>query len=85
MKVYELEDCIYNIEKIQVVIRAPRNEETNLEYDYQRAAPGNTSLSELRRGRLSEIGAQYEYEVFDGDHETPNGRTNLSTIRNSYD
>ena len=84
MLVYELEDAIWETEGIQIVIRANRNEETELDYDYQRACPGNTTLAELRRGRLSDLGESYEYEVIDGDNETPNGRTKLSTIRDSY-
>uniref|UniRef100_B8J311 Uncharacterized protein n=1 Tax=Desulfovibrio desulfuricans (strain ATCC 27774 / DSM 6949 / MB) TaxID=525146 RepID=B8J311_DESDA len=84
MLVYELEDAIYETEGIQIIIRANRNEETELDYDYQRACSGNTTLSELRRGRLSDLGERYEYEVIDGDNDTPNGRTKLSTIRDSY-
>ena len=84
MKVYELEDAILQAEGIQVFIRAPRNTVTDLSYSYERACPRGTTLAGLRRGRLAAIGELYEYEVIDGNHETPNGKTKLSTIRESY-
>lgn len=84
MKVYELEDAIWQAEGIQVIIRAPRNTDTDLTYSYERACPGSTTLGGLRRGRLGAIGELYEYEVIDGDNETPSGQTKLSRIRDSY-
>lgn len=83
MRVYEFEDTIWKVEGIQIVIRAGRNQDAP-NYNYERACFGNTTLSEFRRGRLAELGEQYEYEIINGDNETPNGKTKLSTLRDSY-
>ncbi|AMD89464.1 hypothetical protein [Desulfovibrio fairfieldensis] len=84
MKSWEFEDAFWETEGIQIVIRAPRNEDVP-DYSYERACSGNTTLAELRRGRLAALGEEFEYEIIDGDNETPNGKTKLSTIRDSYD
>ena len=78
----EFEEQFWEIEGIVIVLRCDENEEVG-GYDYQRAAPGDMTLSELKRGRLADLNVNYV--IHDGEAERPNGRTKLSTIRNSYD
>ena len=81
MRARDFEEKFWDTEGIVIVLRCPENEEVG-DYDYERAAAGDTTLSELKRGRLSTL--EVSYVIHDGDAEVPNGRTKLSTIRNSY-
>lgn len=78
----EFEDKFWDVEGIVIVLRCPEDTEVS-DYTYERAASGNTTLSELRRGRLSAL--EVPYVIHNGEAEEPNGRTKLETIRNSYD
>ncbi len=66
-----------------VTIRAPRNEEIG-DYNYKRAMDKGASLQKFKEDRLEPVLKGHEYEIIDGDHETPHGRTKLERVRNSY-
>lgn len=83
MKVEDLEEKVRTIEGITIIIRAPENAEVG-SYDFERKMPNNKSITQWKRNRLDSSLAGLEYVIMDGDHETPNGRTLMSTIRSSY-
>ena len=81
MDARDFEEKFWDVEKIVIVLRCNPNQEVG-ECDYVRAAPGDTTLSELRNGRLSCL--EVPYVIHNGDVEEPHGRTRLSSIRESY-
>lgn len=81
MRARDFEEAFWDVEGIVIVLRC--DEDTDVgDYQYQRAAAGDTTLSELRRGRLADL--EVPYVIHDGDVEQPHGRTRLSSIRESY-
>ena len=84
MKIEDFEDAVRDIEGVTIIVRAPENEEVG-DYDYKRKMPENKSITQWKRNRLDNILTGFEYVIMDGDHETPNGRTLMATLRNSYE
>ena len=81
MTARDFENKFYLIEGIVIILRCDPNADIG-EYNYDRAAIGDLTLSELKEGRLSFL--TVPYVIHDGDVEQPQGRTLLSTIRESY-
>lgn len=82
--VRELEAKILDREEVVVVVRAPASATVN-DYEYERKAAGNSSLTDYIEGRLKPCLGDYEFTIINGDHTQPHGRTKLSTLRDSYE
>lgn len=79
----ELERQIFELEEIRVVIR--NNKATQYSnYNYTRKAASNTSITDWYLTRLKPIIGEDEATIIDGNGNTPHGRTNIETVRNSY-
>lgn len=79
----ELEQIIYELEEVRVVIRAPTNAEIGV-YPYSRKAAGNASITEWLQQRVAPASLGYEVAVIDGGGAIPHGRTKMETLRASY-
>lgn len=82
--VRELEAKILEREEVVVVIRAPSSTVVG-DYDYERKAAGNTTVTDYIEGRLKPCIGNNEFAIINGDHTNPHGRTKLSTLRDSYE
>ncbi len=83
MSVLELEQIILDLEEIRIVIRAPLNSDLG-EYNYTRKAAGTASIAEWLEQRVLPIVGGYPVAVVDGQGVSPNRRTRMSTIRETY-
>lgn len=83
MKIEEFENAVDELEGITIIIRGPEDDEVG-NYDYERATAGKKTITQWKRDRLDGLLEGYEYVILDGDHEVPNGRTLMSTLRDSY-
>lgn len=79
----EFEDQFQDVEGIRIVLRVPEDTEVD-PYPFKRQATGKTSLAEFKRNRLSQLGT-ISYEIVAGDGSSPHGKTNLDSIRESYE
>ena len=84
MRIDEFERTVFEIEGIVIRIRAPVAEEIG-DYDYQRRANDDTSVTGWLSTRITRKLNGLEVSIIDGDFKTPHGRTKLSTLRDSYD
>lgn len=79
----ELEDQIWTLEGIRVVIRAPKNVQFS-PYNYSRKLSATSSITDWINGRLKPIIGDYGFSIIDGNGEIPHGRTSMDTLRKSY-
>lgn len=82
--VRELEAKVLEREELVLVVRAPASTLVD-DYDYERKAAGNTSVTDYVDGRLKPCVGDLEFTIINGDHTSPHGRTKLSTLRDSYE
>jgi predicted kinase len=83
MKISEFENTVFELEDIVIRIRASVNVEVH-EYDYQRQAGAETSVTEWLDQRVHPKLNDLEVSVIDGTFGRPHGRTRLRTLRDSY-
>jgi len=81
--VQALESKILELEEIVVKIRASSDTQVG-DYNYERKAAGNATLTEWLEARIKPLVGDKEVVVINGDYVTPHGRTKLSTLRDSY-
>lgn len=79
----EIEQLVFNLEEIRIAIQAPTNTKLG-DYNFQRKAAGNTSVTEWLQQRILPLLEGYGVMVVDGTGAIPHGRTKLETLRNSY-
>lgn len=80
----DLERQIFEKEEIRVVIRAPKDTKFD-EYNYDRKAAVNTSITDWYSTRLKPIlGEEHDADIIDGYGTNPHGRTKIEKVRNSY-
>ena len=85
MTIKELEQDVYDLDEIRIVVRAARNLDVG-EYRYERKASDNTSITEWLDQRVYPLlgPERVRVEVIDGYGALPHGRTRLSVVRDSY-
>ncbi|GAA4297127.1 hypothetical protein GCM10023142_36670 [Anaerocolumna aminovalerica] len=79
----DLERQIFEKEEIKVVIRCSK-ETLFDEYNYDRKAAVNTSITDWYNTRLKPIIGNYDADIIDGYGTNPHGRTGIEKVRNSY-
>ncbi|MDE0695284.1 MAG: hypothetical protein OXH76_05555 [Boseongicola sp.] len=79
----EFERKIEEKEGISVIFRVPSKTMVP-DYDFQRAAPRNMSVSDFKYLRLNKYVGDCEVVIVDGSHRQPHGRTKMETLRESY-
>ena len=82
--VRELEAKILEIEEVVVIVRASASAPVG-DYDYERKAAGNTSVSDWVEQRVRPLIDGKEFIIISGEYSHPHGRTKLSTLRDSYE
>jgi hypothetical protein len=83
MLIKELEDEVFSKDEIRIVVRAGRN--TNVgDYNYERKAADNTSLSDWLDQRIQPLVEDYHVTVIDGYGAVAHGRTRLGVVRETY-
>lgn len=84
MRVEEFVDELWETDGVRISVWAPRDTEIDAPYEYTRALDGSRTVKDLRRLRIEPCLGSLEYEILDGDFETPNGKMKLNTLRDSY-
>lgn len=80
----DLERQIFEKEEIKVVIRCSKDTMFE-EYNYNRKAAVNTSITDWYNTRLKPIiGEKYDADIINGYGTNPHGRTQIEKVRNSY-
>ena len=83
MTVWEFEDAVSVLERIQIVIWAPHGVDVE-GYTCERADGGNCSLATFLDTSVQPFIGDREVIVFNGARQPAHGAAHLSTIRNSY-
>jgi hypothetical protein len=84
ISVREFEEKVLKKEEVVVVIRAPSGAQVE-DYEYERKAAGNTSVTDWIEQRIKPCISGHEFTIVSGDHTHPHGRTKLETLRNGYE
>ncbi|AEO48680.1 hypothetical protein [Rhodospirillum rubrum] len=79
----EIEQMVFELEEVRIVIRASVNAELG-DYEYSRKAAGSASITEWLQQRIYPIIEGYDVVVTDGTGAIPHGRTKMETLRSSY-
>ncbi|MFQ2214321.1 hypothetical protein [Aeromonas dhakensis] len=83
MTVEELEEAIWEIEGIRVIIRAPEGQVVD-DYGYQNAAYQTWNVKKFLDDRVRPCVPGYEVMVIQGNGEEPHNRTLLRNVRPTY-
>ena len=83
VSVLELEQKIFELEELRVVIRQKRETQVP-KYDYKRKASISTSVTDLIETRIKPLVGDADVVVVNGQGLQPHGRTKVETVRNSY-
>jgi hypothetical protein len=84
ISVAEFESKVLEKEEIVIKIRAPANTQVQ-NYDYDRKAAGNSSITDWLDGRIKPLIKNNEVVIIAGDYASPHGRTKLDTVRKGYE
>ena len=84
MTVKEFEEAVWQLESIRLVIREASGAEVD-DYDYERAARSDHSVTEWLRNRIHTRLEGREVTVVNGYGEVPHGRTRLDNLRETYE
>jgi hypothetical protein len=79
----EIEQAVFDLEEVRIVIRAPKREALN-DFDYDRKAAGNTSITDWLDQRIRPLVGDHQVVVVDGTGALPHGRTKMDKLRASY-
>lgn len=80
----EIEQAVFELDEIRIVIRAGSTSQLG-SYQYARKAAENASVSEWLEQRIKPAINGHGVVVVDGNGNIPHGRTRLSTVRASYE
>lgn len=83
MKPRDIEDAVFELEQVRIVIRAGSREDLE-DFNFQRKAAGNSSITEWLETRILPIVNGNEVVVINGRGEIPHGRTRMQNLRDSY-
>lgn len=83
MKAIEIESAVFELEQVRIVIRCPAGAHLG-DYNYERRAAGNSSVSEWLQQRIIPLLNGNEVTVINGHGEIPHGRTRMERLRQTY-
>lgn len=83
MNISAFETAVWEKEGVRIVIRANRNDGV-ADYDSINRAAANSTISSWLDNRVRPKINDREVTVIDGRGQIPNGKTKMSTLRNSY-
>lgn len=84
MKATEIENMVFELEEVRIVIRATWNQELG-DFKYDRKAANTTSVSEWLDQRIRPLLNGHDVVVINGSGELPHGRTRMDRLRQSYE
>ncbi|MGA8611012.1 MAG: hypothetical protein WB760_04735 [Xanthobacteraceae bacterium] len=79
----EIEQAVFDLEEVRIVIRAPVREKLD-DFDYDRKAAGTTSITDWLDQRIKPLLGPHQVVVVDGTGALPHGRTKMDKLRDSY-
>lgn len=79
----EIEQAVFDLEEVRIVIRASVREHLG-DFDYDRKAAGNSSVTDWLDQRIRPLIGAFTVVVVDGTGALPHGRTKMETLRASY-
>ncbi len=79
----EIEQAVFELEEVRIVIRAPIKARLG-DFSYSRQAANNASIAEWLNQRIKPLILDHSVVVVDGTGILRNGRTNMATLRQSY-
>ncbi len=80
----DIEQAVFELEEVRIVIRAAPNTVLD-DYNFVRKAADNSSLNEWLEQRIRPIIRGNSVVVVDGSGNVPHGRTKMATLRASYE
>ena len=89
-QVKNVEKKIRAIEEFNIIIRSSfgadiRGDKQGVpQYPYERMAKDDMTVAEWKNGRFYKCYPGYDVDVLDGNGESVNGNTKLSTVRDTY-
>jgi hypothetical protein len=83
MRPADLEQAVFELEEVRIVVRAPLNAELG-DFKYDRKAAGNTSITDWLEQRIKPLLNGHPVAVVGGTGAYPHGRTRMDTLRDSY-
>lgn len=83
MRPHELEQVIFDVDEIRVVVRASLSTDLD-DYNYVRKAAGTVSLTDWLDQRIKPLLRGHDVAVVNGNGVSPHGRTQIEKIRSSY-
>jgi hypothetical protein len=83
MKPAEIEQAVFDLEEVRIVIRADVRAELG-DFTYDRRAAGNASISDWLDQRIRPLIGKHGVVVIDGSGALPHGRTKMEKLRESY-
>ncbi|WP_375428141.1 hypothetical protein [uncultured Sphingomonas sp.] len=83
MQALTLEQKIFELEGVRVIVRASGDEKVG-KYDYQRCATGTMTLADWLKKRVYPLTGDLDVVVVNGRGEMPHGKTHMNTLRDSY-
>jgi hypothetical protein len=84
MTASEIEQAVFDLEEIRIVIRSPSREQLG-DFVYSRKAAGSASITEWLDQRILPVVNGHSVVVVDGTGALPHGRTKLEKLRDSYE
>jgi hypothetical protein len=82
--VREFEEKVLSKEEVVLIVRAPANQQVQ-DYEYERKAAGNSSITDWIEQRVRPCIGTLEFTIINGAYAHPHGRTKLETLRNGYE
>jgi hypothetical protein len=79
----DLEQAVFELEEVRIIVRARPNTDLG-DFDYNRKAAGNTSITEWLEQRIYPLTNEHYVVVVDGSGALPHGRTKMEKLRSSY-
>lgn len=79
----EIEQAVFELEEVRIVIRAPVKSQLG-DFLYARQAANNASILEWLNQRIKPLVLDHSVVVVDGTGTLPNSRTSMATLRQSY-
>jgi hypothetical protein len=83
MRPSDIEQAVFELEEVRIVIRASVNEDLG-DYQYDRKAAGNSSITDWLEQRIRPLLNGHSVVVVDGSGALPHGRTKMEKLRASY-
>ena len=83
MKPIDLEQAVFELEEVRIVVRAPLNTDLG-DFQYDRKAAGNTNITDWLEQRIKPLLNGNAVAVVGGTGTYPHGRTKMDTLRASY-